>query len=147
MEEKIREDLKKAQLERDEIKVSTLRLLISEISNARIQKMVDQLSDEEILVVLRKEAKKRQEAANSFRSGGRDESADKEESELKILESYLPAQMSDEQLTKAVQEAITESGASVMTDMGRVIGMVMSKVGQGADGGRVSSIVKEQLTK
>ncbi len=140
----IQEDLKQAQLARDEIKVSTLRLLLSEINNAKIAKG-QQLSDEDLVSVIGKEAKKRKEAAVGFRTGGREEQAAKEESELKILQGYLPAQISDEELTEVVGQAITEVGASSISDMGKVIGLVMSKVKGQAEGGRVSSLVKERL--
>lgn len=147
MESQIKDDLKAAQLSRNETAVSTLRILIAEIRNAAIAKesIHTQLSDQEIISVVQKEVKKRKEAASGFRQGGREESAQKEEAEALILEKYLPAQVSDEELTKVIQEAITSSGASSIADMGKVIGMVMAKVGQGADGGRVSQMVKEML--
>ncbi len=143
---KIQEDLKQAQLARDEVKVSTLRLLLSEIKNAQISKG-SELVEEEIISVIMREAKKRKEAAVGFRSGDREEQAIKEEAELKILEGYLPAQVSDEELTALVAQAITEVGASSLADMGRVMAVVMAKVAGRADGGRVSTLVKEKLTK
>lgn len=145
MEEKIKDDLKQAQLSRDETKVSTLRLLLSEITNARIAKG-DELTDDEILVVLKKEAKKRKEAIEGFRSGGREEAASKEEAELTILQSYLPEEMSTEELTKIVEDSINKVGAKEISDMGQVIGMVMGQVGAQADGARVSALVKEKLS-
>lgn len=142
---KIQENLKQAQLARDEIKVSTLRLLLSEIKNAEISKG-SQLLEDELISIVGREVKKRKEAALGFRSGNREEQAQKEETELKILESYLPAQLSNEQLTKIIEEAITEVGANNLADMGKVIGMVMSKVKGQADGGTVSGLVKEKLS-
>ncbi len=142
----IQADLKQAQLARDEVKVSTLRLLLSEIKNAQISKG-SELGEEEIIAVIMREAKKRKEAAVGFRSGGREEQAVKEEAELKILEGYLPAQISDKELTALVEQVITEVGAVSLADMGKVMGVVMSKVGGKADGGRVSNLVKEKLTK
>ena len=144
MEEKIKEDLKSAQLQRDEIRVSTLRLLLSEINNARISKGSD-LEGSDIISVVQKETKKRKEAAEAFEKGGRIEAAEKEKAELKILQDYLPAQLSTEELTKIVEDSITELGASSPQDMGKVIGVVMSKVGQSADGSAVSNLVKERL--
>ncbi len=146
--DKITSDLKQAQLARDEIKVSTLRLLLSEIHNAEIQKGITSggLSDEDIISVIGKEAKKRREAALAFKSGGREEQAQKEETELNILESYLPAQMSDEELTQLVEGAIKEVGAKSLADMGKVMGLVMGKVKGQADGGRVGLLVKEKLS-
>jgi uncharacterized protein len=151
MEQKIQEDLKKAQLSRDELKVSTLRLLLSEFKYARLQKGMHAsgeggLSDQDAITVVQKEVKKRKESAEAFRNGGRIESAEKEEAELKILQDYLPAQMQLGELTKIVEDSINELGASGMSDMGRVIGVVMGKVGQSAEGGTVSSLVKERLS-
>lgn len=139
-------DLKNAQLSRDEVKVSTLRLLLSEIKNGEIAKS-QPLSDEDIISIISREVKKRKEAAAGFRTGGREESALKEEAESKVLESYLPAQISNEELTKIISETINEMGASGVTDMGRVIGAVMAKVKGQADGETVSALVKEVLSK
>lgn len=144
MVDKIQSDLKEAQLARDEVRVSTLRLLLSEIHNFKIQKGTD-VSDQDVVSVLQREAKKRKEAAAGFRAGGREDAALKEEAELKILEEYLPAQISNEELTKIVSDTITEVGAKSIADMGKVMGAVMGKVAGRADGSQVSSIVKEKL--
>lgn len=142
--DQIQTDLKSAQLNRNELKVSTLRLLLSEIKNQEIAKG-SPLSDEDIISVVQREVKKRKEAAAGFRSGGREESAVKEESEAKVLEGYLPAQMNNEELTKLVQESINEVGAGSMADMGKVMGVVMGRVKGRVDGTIVSGIVKEKL--
>lgn len=152
---KIQEDLKQAQLARDEVKVSTLRLLLSEIHNAKIQKGgspagpaggAGGLSDQDVISVIQREVKKRKEAAAGFRSGGREDSSKKEEAEQKILEAYLPAQISNEELTKLVEDTINEVGATSLQDMGKVMGVVMGKVAGKADGGVVSALVREKLT-
>lgn len=145
MVDRIQNDLKQAQLNRDEVKVSTLRVLLSEIHNAEIQKG-GALGEPDIISVIQREAKKRKEAAYGFRTGGREESAQKEEIELKVLEDYLPAQISNDQLTKIVEETITEVGAKSLADMGKVMGAVMGKVSGKSDGNVVSSIVKERLS-
>lgn len=145
MENKLREDLKQAQLARDEVKVSTLRLLLSELTYAKVAKGTDILSDEDIISAIQKEAKKRKESIESFKKGGREDLASKEEAELKILQTYLPEQISDEELTSLVQESINDIGASSMADMGKVIGAVMAKVGQKAEGSRVSAVVRAKL--
>ena len=145
MQDQIQEDLKQAQLGRDEVKVSTLRLLLSEIKNAEIAKG-EELSDTDVVVTIQKEVKKRKEAAEGFRRGHREEQAVAEEAELKILEAYLPTQLSNEELTEVVDQAITEIGATQISDMGKVIGLVMSKAEGKVDGGRVSSLVKEKLS-
>lgn len=143
--DKLQQDLKQAQLARDEVKVSTLRLLLSEIKNAEIAKG-GKLLDEDIISVVQKEVKKRKEASLAFRQGGREEQAQKEEAESKVLETYLPLQLSDEALTKIVEESIKELGANSLADIGKVIGAVMSKVKGQAGGGTVSALVKERLS-
>lgn len=145
MEETIRQDLKAAMLSKDEVRVATLRLLLSELTYAKVDKHAENLSDEDVISAVQKEAKKRKESIESFTKGNRPELAEKEQAELKILEEYLPAQMSDEELTKIVEEVITETGASSMADMGKVIGMVMSKAGQSVEGARVSALVRSKL--
>lgn len=147
MENKIREDLKQAQLNRDEVKVSTLRLLISELTYAKVAKKVETLSDEDLISVIQKAVKQRKESIESFKKGAREDLASKEEAELAILQTYLPEQISDEELTSLVRESINEIGATSMADMGKVIGLVIGKVGQKAEGSRVSALVRENLTK
>ncbi len=143
--DQLQADLKNAQLARDGVKVSTLRLLLSEIKNEEIAKS-QSLSDEDIILTVSREVKKRKEAAVAFREGGREESALKEEAESKVLESYLPEQLSSEKLTKVVSETITEMGASGVADIGKVIGAVMGKVKGKAEGALVSAIAKDKLT-
>jgi uncharacterized protein len=145
MEVKIKEDLKQAQLLRNENSISTLRLLISEINNLKIQKGEETLPDSDVVSVIQKELKKRREASSEFRKGNREELAQKEEAEAAVLEQYLPDQLSDEELTKFVEDSINEVGAKEIKDMGRVIGVVMSKTAGKADGSRISALVKEKL--
>lgn len=112
MVDRIKNDLKEAQLARNEIKVSTLRLLLSEIKNEEISKG-GQLTNDDVVVIIQREVKKRKEAAAGFRIGGREEQAQKEEAELKILSRYAigTAQLSDEELTEIVSQTIKEVGA------------------------------------
>lgn len=145
MVDDIQSDLKQAQLDRDDIRVSTLRLLLSEIHNTQIQKGGD-LSDQDIISVVGKELKKRKEAAAGFRSGGREDQAQKEEKELAILAGYLPQQLNNEELTKIIEDTITELGAQNISDMGKVMGAVMGQVAGRMDGNTVSGIVKEKLS-
>lgn len=144
MEEKIKEDLKQAMLAKNEIATSALRMLISEITNTKIQKG-DAFSEQDILTVVQKELKKRKEAAEGFRKGSREELAQKEEAEAEVLEKYLPEQLSDEELTKLVEDSINKLGAKEIKDMGRVIGDVMSQAQGKADGSKISALVKEKL--
>jgi uncharacterized protein YqeY len=144
MLDQIKQDLKTAMLSKDQVSTNTLRMLVSEINNASISKGSD-LTDQDIIGVVQKELKKRKEAAIGFRQGGREESAVAEETEAAVLEKYLPAQMSDEELQKLIEETITSTGAASMADMGKVIGIVMGKAGQSAAGDRVSAMIKAKL--
>ncbi len=146
MIEKLKSDLKEAQLARDELKTSVLRLLLSEIKNLEIQKGVDYiLSEDEVIWVIQKELKKRQEAALGFRSGAREDSAIKEETEADILSKYLPAQLSDAELSQIIDTVMTETNASSISDMGKVIGGVVSKVKGQASGDRISKMARLRL--
>ncbi|MFA5933509.1 MAG: GatB/YqeY domain-containing protein [Microgenomates group bacterium] len=142
--DQLHEDLKQAQLDKNEPGVNTLRLLLSEIKNSEIKKS-EELSDEEIVTVIQREIKKRKEAAMGFRQGNREESAIKEEQEADLLAKYLPAQLSDMELSQIIDEVIAETGAIGMTDMGKVIGLVMGKVKGSAEGSKISEIVKNKL--
>lgn len=141
----VQSDLKLALVNKEELKLSTLRLLLSEIKNEQIKKGND-LTDSEMISIVHKEIKKRREASEGFKSGNRQLEATKEDNEAKILETYLPKQLTNEELTKLIDTAINKLDASSIKDMGKVIGYVMTQVGQTADGGRVSSIVKDRLS-
>ena len=138
---------------RDEIRLSTLRLLSSALNYEKIAKQHD-LSEDEELAVVRREAKKRKDAIEALRQAqgkltpsGTDQSVriEREQKELVILQEYLPAEMSDEELEKIIQDSINQLKPQGMQDMGRVIGVVMGKVKGLADGGRVAEQVKEKL--
>ena len=138
---------------KDEIRLSTLRMLSSALNYEFIAKQ-HKLSDEEEIVVVRREAKKRKEAIDAFRQAqgkltssgtNMDERIAKEQKELAILEEYLPPQISDEELTNIVDEAIAQTKASSMVDIGKVMGFVKNKTAGNADGGKVVEIVKSKL--
>jgi len=147
MIEKIQENLVEAQKAKDELKVSTLRLLLGAIKNFAIAKESASynLTDEEIVGVIQKEIKQRKESIESYKAGNRQELADKESKELEILQAYLPEQMSEEEIRKLVELAIAETGASSIAEMGKVMGVLSPKLKGKADMGVVSGIVKEKL--
>lgn len=145
MVDKLNQDLKQAMLDRNSLKVETLRMLISEVKNSQIQKGEEKLSDQDVVSIVRKEVKKRNEAAESFKSAGREEQAQKELEEAEILKTYLPQELSDEELTKIVEDTIKELGATTPADMGKVIGSILAKTQGQVDGSRVSMVVKERL--
>ena len=131
---------------REEIRLSTLRLLSSALNYEFIEKQ-HKLDEQEEIVVVRKEAKKRKEAIEAYEKAGATERAEKEKKELQILQEFLPAEMSDEDLEKIVTEAIKVTNASTISDMGKVIGVVMGKAQGKVEGSRVSLMVKNKLVK
>lgn len=130
---------------KDEIRLSTLKLLSSELYNAKIEKQED-LNEKEEIAIVRREAKKRRDAIEAYKKAEAFERAEKEEKELKILQEFLPKDMSEEELIKIVDETVTETGAKSLQEMGRVIGVVMGKVKGQADGGKIAEMVKTKLT-
>ena len=129
---------------KDEIRLSTLRLLSSALNYEFIAKQ-HKLSEEEELGVVRREAKKRKEAIEAYQKAGAQDRAGKEKKEMEILEAYLPQQMPDEELVKIVDEAISQTGAKTMADIGKVMGAAVGKAAGRADGGRISEIVRQKL--
>jgi uncharacterized protein YqeY len=129
----------------DELRLSTLKMLLAALINAEIAKRPEKLTKEDELKVIQSEAKKRKDAIELYKQGGANDKADKEQKELEILAEYLPEEMSDEELTKIVEDVIRDVSANSMADMGKVMSTVMEKVRGKADGGRVSEIVKMKL--
>jgi len=144
----LREDLKQSMLARNELKTSVLRMLLSAINYYEIQKggAGYQATEEDILTVTQNQAKQRRDSIEQFKTANRQELVDKETQELEILNAYLPAQMGEEEITKFVKEAITQTGATSIADMGKLMGALMPKVKGKADGNLVSSIVKKELS-
>lgn len=128
---------------KNEIRLSTLKLLSSEIHNYQIDH--PEMSEEEELNVVKKEAKKRKDAIEAYKNANALEKAEQESEELKILQEFLPSEISDADLEKFVNEAISETRANDIKEMGRVIGLVMQKAKGNADGGKVAALVKQKL--
>ncbi|MBZ3906949.1 MULTISPECIES: GatB/YqeY domain-containing protein [Streptomyces] len=149
LKSKLQEDLNAAIKERDELRSSTLRLTLTAITKEEVAgKEKRELSDDEVLQVITKEAKKRREAADAFAQGGRTESAEREKAEGALLAEYLPKQLSDEELRQIVVQAVEEAraaGAEGPRAMGQVMKIVNPKVAGLAEGGRVAALVKQQL--
>jgi uncharacterized protein YqeY len=147
MENKLEQDLKAAMLAGDKQRVSVLRGLKAVLLNVKVAtgKRESGLSDDEILVQLSKQAKQRQESADLFKQGGNQAKADDELAEKVIIESYLPAQLSEDELNKLIDEAIAQSGVQGLAGMGQVIGQVKAKTGAAADGALIARLAKEKL--
>lgn len=141
-------DLKTAMLAGDKILATTLRGLKSTILYEEVAKGARDtgLEDDAVIGLLSKEAKKRQESADLYVKGGSQEKADAELAEKAVIEKYLPAQMSEEELVKIIDDAIASTGANSMQQMGQVIGAVKAKAGASADGARIAQLVKEKLS-
>ena len=144
----VQSDLTDAIRQRDAVRSGTLRLALTSITNEEVSGTeARELSDDEVLKVLAKEAKKRKEAATAYAGAGRPELAAKEEAELAVLEAYLPAQLSDDELTTIVAAAIEQTGATGMPQLGQVMKVAQGVVAGRADGGRVAAAVTAALSK
>jgi uncharacterized protein len=147
LKERLRTDLNAAMRARDQVRLRTLRMALTSITNEEVSgHAARELSDDEIVKVLTREAKKRREAADAFESAGRADQAAAERAEGAVLADYLPAQLTDEELTSMVSAAIAETGAAGMPGMGKVMKVVTPQVAGRADGARVAAEVRRQLT-
>ncbi|HEY7723201.1 MAG TPA: GatB/YqeY domain-containing protein [Pedococcus sp.] len=143
----VQSDLHDAMRARDKVRSGALRMALTSITNEEVAgKEARELSDDEVLKVLAKEAKKRKEAATAYRDAGHPERAEAEEAELAVLEAYLPAQLGDAELEALVSQAVTETGATGMPQMGQVMKAAQALVAGRADGGRVAAAVKAALS-
>ncbi len=138
-------DLAEAMKLRDEVRITTLRLLKSAMKNYEIELGHD-LTMPEALAVLQKEAKKHQDSISSYQTASRQDLVDEEKAELEVIEQYLPEQMSQEQIEKAVASAITEINAQGPADMGKVIGMVFQKTNGQANASIIAQVAKQKLS-
>lgn len=142
--EQMQADLKETMKARDSETRDALRYIISAFKYAEIEERRD-LTPEEELKVLRQQVKQRQDSIEQFQAGGREDLVEKEAAQLKVLERYLPQQMSDEELTRFVADGIAESGAAGPKDMGKVMGLLNKKADGRVDGRRLSTAVKDAL--
>jgi len=146
LKERLRTDLSAAMRARDQVRMRTLRSALTAITNEEVAgHAARELSDDEVLKVLAKEAKKRREAADAFGSAGRAEQAAAEQAEGVVLAGYLPAQLDDGELTRMVAAAIAETGATGMPGMGQVMKTVTPRIAGRAEGARVAAEVRRQL--
>jgi len=142
--DQLESDLAEAMKLRDEVKTTTLRLLKSAMKNYQIELGHD-LTMQEALAVLQKEAKKHQDSISQYQNANREDLAKEEQAELEVIKQYLPEQMSREDLEKVVDAVISETGASTAADMGKVIGAVRQKTEGKADGAMIAEIAKSKL--
>lgn len=144
LREKIADDMRGAMKAREAVRVAALRMLMAAVKNAEVEKR-HELSDDEVLDVITKEAKRRRESIEAFEQGGREDLVAKESAELTVLDSYLPERLSDDELAALVDAAIEETKAESPKQMGDVMKALMPKLRGRADGGQVSALVKARL--
>jgi uncharacterized protein YqeY len=145
LQDNIQSQITDAMRSKDALRLSVLRMMKSAVKNKEVEKMKS-LEEPEVLAVLNSLVKQRRDSVEQFRKGGREELAQKEEAEIKIVEEFLPAAASDEDIRNAIDAAIRETGAASIKEMGRVMKAALTQLaGKTADGGRVSQLVKEKL--
>jgi uncharacterized protein YqeY len=144
--ENIEEDLKTALKTKDQLKSDVLRMVKTAIKNAEIDKR-ESLTDNEVVEIFSREVKKRKDASRMYKDGGRDDLALKEEQEIRIISSYLPEQLSMEEIRENISKAIDENSAQGPADFGIIMGKIMPKLKGKADGALVSQVVREELNK
>lgn len=149
LKEQLKNQLKESMLAKDPLRTQVIRFILSGITYFEINKggAGYEATDEDVMAVITKEIKQRRDSIEQFEKASRQDLADKEKAELAILETYLPEQMSEEDVKKYVLDAVATTGASSPQDMGKVMAALMPKVKGKADGGLVSRLVKEALTK
>ncbi len=144
LKEKLQADLKEAMVAKDETKVSTIRLLMSDLNYLKIEKQRE-LTDEDVLAAVEKQVKRHRESIDGFEKGGRVEMVEKEKKELVILQSYLPEQIGEDEVRAKIEEAIKNTGATTLAEMGKVMNALSELKGK-ADFSLVSQIVKDKLS-
>jgi len=145
LEERIFNDYKQAMKNKDAIRSSTLSFLRAELANLLIEKRKKNLDDNEVINAIKKQIKQHQDSIEQFKQGSRQDLVDKETKELEILKSYLPEELSQEEIKKVIEEAVLETQASSPKDMGKVMKVVLSKIAGRADGKLVSDLVRARL--
>lgn len=147
LEEKILNDYREAMKSQDKLKSSALSFLRAEMINVAVAKKKKNLDDNEVTSVIRKQVKSHRDSIEQFKKGGRLDLVAKENKELEILKSYLPEEMSADEIKKIIEEVVSATGATGMKDMGRAMKEIMAKLGQAADSRLVSDLVKQRLSK
>lgn len=146
LKDRLRADLTTAIRNQDELRKATVRMTLSAITKAEVAGEASrELTDDEVIGILAREAKRRREAAEAFRTGGRAESADREEAEAAVIAEYLPEQLSDEELSTIIDAALAETGAETPRDIGKVMKVVQPKTAGRVDGGKVANAIKARL--
>ncbi len=144
LKQRLSDDVKNAMRSKDKPRLGVLRLITAAIKQREVDERIE-LTDDDVTVILDKMTKQRRESISQFEQADRQELADQEKFEIEIIKEYLPEQLSEEEIVKLVQEAISSSGASEMKDMGKVMGLLKPQLQGRADMGSVSGLIKKQL--
>ena len=147
LDQKINQDYVTAMKARDQVRSATLNFLRAQIKNVRIEKREETVSDADVIGVIKKQIKQRQDSIEQYTNGGRQDLADKETAELNILKEYLPKELSEEHIKAIIAETLNESQATSVKDMGKVMKGVMDKLAGNADNKKVSDLVKQALAQ
>ena len=146
LKDRLRSDLTVSMRGRDELRTATIRMVLTAVTNAEVAgARAREISDDEVVGVLAKEAKKRRDAADAFRQGGRPDLAEREDAEAAVIAGYLPAPLTDDELDALVDAAVAETGATSLREMGAVMKRLATDVAGRADGARVAAVVKARL--
>src|SRR5438874_1767261 len=146
IQEKIQAQMSDAMRNKDQLRLGVLRMMKSAVKNREVDKMKP-LDENEVIAVLNTLVKQRKDSIDQFRKGGREELAQKEEAEIRLIEEYLPAAASEQEIQQAIAHAIQETGTASMKDMGKVMKATLARLsGKSADGSRVSQLVKDKLS-
>ena len=146
LKDRLRSDLTVSMRGRDELRTATIRMVLAAVTNAEVAgAQAREISDDEVVGVLAKEAKKRRDAADAFRRGGRPDLAEREDAEAAVIAGYLPAPLTDDELDVLVSAAVAETGATSLREMGAVMKRLATDVAGRADGARVAAAVKARL--
>ncbi len=145
LKQRINDDVKSAMRGKDKAHLVVLRMILAAIKQKEVDERIE-LDDEQILAVLDKMAKQHRDSIEQFQQGGRDDLVKKENFELEIVQTYLPSQLSDDEINQLIKDAMAETGASSMQDMGQVMGTLKPKLQGRADMGKVSGLIKQLLS-
>ena len=144
IKQRINDDVKTAMRSKDKERLLTLRMILAAIKQKEVDERIE-LDDTQVLAVLDKMAKQHRDSIDQFKQAGRNDLVEKENSELAIIQTYLPAQLSEDEIQQCIRDAIQESGASSMQDMGKVMAILKPKLQGRADMGKISGMVKQSL--
>jgi len=143
--DRIKDDMKQAMRDKAKDRLNTIRLILAATKQQEVDRRVE-LEEADVLAILEKMLKQRRDSIEQFDKAGRDDLSDKEKREVEVIQGYMPQQFSDEEISQLIQEAISSTGAESMRDMGKVMGLLKSKMQGRADMGKVSGLIKAQLS-